>query len=237
MKKLLFLSLCALIVPIQLLGAPKKGEPNKTSLSVKPFQELMIVGNKMTDVAMYVADDYRVVIYSNAPKKVKAESAGTTLMLNALSVDSTQMVKIEVYAPHYSNISTSFVRMLSNEGELAADTIALSAIETDINLTLHADVVRLVFTDGKSATLAGTCKEADFECHGFNNGEFYSFDASTLSINRLQVSSGVRCDMRLNVTGSVYLAGGTDSKISIIGQPLVLENKLHDSELQMTNKM
>ena len=227
-----FLIIITLHLPLQMKGAIKQDQLQTKTVSVTPFRELKVVGNRNTEVILHIKDEYRIVITTERSKKINVENSKSVLLVSSIGIDSAKFVKIDIYAPSYGIISSSFVRLMSSQN-IIADTLSITANETDLDLSLNTNVLNLEWNGGKQAVLGGVCQNANFTCRGFNNGLFSSFDAEQLAVRNLHIACGILNDIKINVSDSLWLVGGVDSKISIKGFPLILQNDLKDCELKM----
>ena len=213
-----------------------KTHKSSSVVSLDPFKSVFVIGNKNTEVILSQESQCQLEIEGCAVNDVKIETSDSILLISTMHLDSVMPIQLRISSPAYEQLHCSFVRMLISKDTLKSEELSVSAACTNINLSISANFLQLKFLEGTSATLAGRCNNADLTCYGFNRNGRYIFDANQLLVNNMHIDCGVLSDIRINVTDSLWISDGIDSKVDVLGSPVIPENKLKWSELYLHYK-
>lgn len=213
-------------------NAKQRAIPNEIALN--PFKRVFVVGNKNATVILKQDTHYKITVDGCSATDIKVNTTGDDLLISTISLDSTQSLQIQITAPLFRDVNCSYVALQSKD--IISSTLEVTAISTNLDMTLYTDTLKLKFLDGSYARLEGECKNASLKCQGFDEGKRYTFDASKLVTQSVRAHCGVLSDIFLNVSDSIWLEDGIDSKISIVGSPVILENNLKWSDIHIQNK-
>lgn len=235
-KFLVALVLGALLTMPNMLCAEAKAHKSPNELALSPSKSLVVVGNKNTEVLLSQDPQGRLSIEGCSVKDLKIATSDSMLFVSAIGVDSIIPLRLHISMPLYEQLHCSFVKMISGKEVIFGNDISITAIDADVNMNIEANLLQMILLGGKSAFISGMCKSADITCKEYDHGEECSFDASQLTAQNMRLHCGVKTNIHINVSDSLWLKDGIETKVMVQGMPTIIENKLFRSEVTLQNR-
>lgn len=204
-------------------------------VALRPFNRLLLVGNKNTEVVLHSAEECKMVVNGVESTKVLVGVVDSTLTMATAGQEADVLIRVDIYAPSFRNINCSFLKSLSCHDTIESEELAVIANYSDINLLLHVDYINLSY-EGSKAELIGICREANVCFHGSVDGKRAILEATNLETRDMHIDCGIYSLVNLYVINSLWLTGGVNATVNVLGSSVIMQNNLSDYHLVMTDR-
>ena len=214
----------------------KNSRATSDSVKVKPFEQLMVVGDKQTTVTLCQNKEYAITISGGSRSDVQIETTNSTLMVYSNNRKSLTPIQITIYSPKWESVFCSLAEKLETKGDLLSDSLHVDAnmIKT-IDMNIQANILDLDATHIEQCTLGGFSTKANIDFAGATNSPAL-LQAENLRTKNMHLDSGVHDEVYVYATDTIWLKDGFLSNITILGSPSYINNQTKSCNIYLKSQ-